>query len=77
VDLLTIFNFIMSISVEIGQFEENCYVDTYNGAPVSGQISTRQEYLEVLENTSDFCGRWREFSSRKEAQEYIDNYNRR
>ena len=56
-------------------FEEICYIDVHNGVPVSGQISTEQEYLEALEDTHDFCGRWQEFSSRKEAQDYIDNYN--
>lgn len=55
--------------------EEKCFVDAYGGVPVGGQISTEQEYLEVLEDTSDFCGRWREFKSREEAQSFIDNPN--
>lgn len=51
-------------------FEEKCYVDTYGGIPVSGQ-----EYLEAIEVTPDFCGKWREFASRKEAQNFIDKHN--
>ena len=56
-------------------FEEKCYVDTYGGIPVSGQISTKQEYLEASEATPDFCGTWREFKSRKEAQNFIDKHS--
>ena len=55
--------------------EKKCFVDVYEGVPVSGQISTEQEYLEALEDTDDFCGRWREFKSREEAQSFIDNPN--
>lgn len=60
-------------------FEEKCYVEssTHDGKPISGVICTKQEYLEAIKETPDFCGSWREFSSRKEAQSYIDNYNSR
>ena len=57
------------------QNEEECFVDVYGGVPVSRQISTEQEYLKASEATPDFCGRWREFKSREEAQIFIDNPN--
>lgn len=59
----------------IEQNTEKCFVDVYGGVPVSGQISTKQEYLETLEATPDFCGTWREFKSCEEAQSFIDNPN--
>ena len=51
------------------------FVDVYGGVPVSGQVSTEQEYEEALQATPDFCGVWREFDSRKEAEKFIINYN--
>jgi hypothetical protein len=47
------------------------YIDIYGGRPVSGTISTQEEYEASLGQFPDFCGHWEGYETFEEAEEAL------